>query len=181
MILGLRRKAGEFILRRNLKQNKRGIRAVSLDHVQSVLLLVNMDNEERFAASLKYERFLRKEEGVRLVNTIAYTDKKELPGNLIAEEHQYFLTRKDLNWFYSPINKEIVKLLKSKHQLLVDTSFDEVFPLNFALAVSNASFKVGIEKDYHKQYLDFMIHLKEEEGIHDLFSQLNHYLNMFKN
>lgn len=180
MISGLRRKAGEYFLSRNLRQSKRKIRPISLAEVQSVLILTSIDNKAHFQACLEYERFLKKEEGVRSVEILAYTDKKELPPDLIANQNHYFITKKDLNWFYSPVSKDIIKLLKSKHQLLIDACFEEHFPLNFALAVSNAEFKVGNNKAFHRKYLDFMIDLKKSKEIHNLFSQINHYLSMFK-
>ncbi len=179
MITTIRRKAGAYILNRNLKQNKRGVRPISLKEVQSVLIISDMDRADHFKACLDYEKFLRREEGVRQVDILAYTDKKQIPDDLIANQNHFFLCRKDLNWFYSPISKDIVKLLKSKHQLLIDASFEEKFPLNFALAVSNASFKVGKKEEYHEKYLDFMVDLKNDSDIHALFSQLNHFLNMF--
>jgi len=179
MISGLRKRAGQFVLGRNLRQNKRGVRPISLAEVQSVLILVDIDKKEDFKAALEYERYLKKEEGVRQVDIFGYTDKKELPEDLIAMANQFFLCRKDLNWLYLPTSKDVVKLFKSKHQLLIDTSFEESFPINFALAVSNATFKVGPKSKHHEQHLDFMIDMKDRPNVQMFFAQLNHFLNMF--
>ena len=84
---------------------------------------------------------------IKLVNYI-----KKAPKELKSEE---LLTDKDFNWLGNVKNEHIQDLVSSEFDLLINLSVNNLL-INYLVALSKATFKVGFSRSDNRLY-DFMI------------------------
>ncbi len=177
MIKSLRERVGWYLLNRRRSATKREVKPQSIEKVKSALILASLDErDEAEAAEVLLKDLLKS--GVD-ADLLCYTFKNKLEDHIFGDEHRIYLTRKDLNWFFIPTYPAIPRLVKKGHDILIDLNLKMSFPLTFALAASNAQFKVGQKVKDKEIFLDFMIELKEGDGVHQLVAHLDNYLKLF--
>jgi hypothetical protein len=178
MMEGLRKQVGNYFLERKRKSLKRNSEPSDLESAKSAMILCNMDDRNEMEGGEALLKFLLNK-GMQ-VDLVAYTSKKELPENLIGDEHRHYFTRKDQSFFYQPNPPALLRLIRKGHDILFDLNMGDSFPLTFVLASSNAKFKVGRKRKDKIRDLDFMIELKEGDGVHQLIKHITEYLNIFR-
>jgi hypothetical protein len=116
------------------------------------------------------------------VIVLGYIDNKENNGIEMQLPEFIFFNKKDLNWYYKPIGENAVNFIKSTFDILIDFDFENTLPIEYAVAKSNAKFKVGKNEGNSPNLYDLSLVISNEsKNILPYFiEQLKKYLNMVK-
>ena len=88
-----------------------------------------------------------------------------------------FFYQKDLNWYYKPQNYIIENFVKKEYDILINLCDSNCIPIKYLVASSLAHFKIGQHEEGYEIY-DFMLSMREEQGIEDFMIQIKHYINL---
>jgi hypothetical protein len=111
------------------------------------------------------------------VKVIGYYPEKELPAKLTAIRFLTCLKPEDVNFAYRPVSKEANDFINTSFDILIDTNFRNVFPLEYISSLSAAGLKVGIfDNEYENSPFDIMIDLKKNADLNNYLAQAVHYL-----
>jgi hypothetical protein len=92
---------------------------------------------------------------------MGYYPGKEIPDKITAIRYLTCLKPQDLNFFYRPVSSEASAFMNTQFDILFDTNFKNLFPLQYISCLSAAGMKVGIfENGYDQSPFDFMIEMK---------------------
>jgi len=109
------------------------------------------------------------------VTALGYYPGKTIPDKFLLHSNINFFSNNDLNWYYKPKNTSLNKFINQKIDLFFDLSINNYFPVDFVSLLSNASFKVGMEKKDNVDF-DLMINIDKNKTIPYLIEQIKHYL-----
>jgi hypothetical protein len=113
------------------------------------------------------------------VRIIGYYPEKDLPDKITAVRYLTCLKPQDLNFAFRPVSEEASNFINSYFDILIDTNFNRVFPLEYISSLSAAGFKVGIfDNGYADSPFDLMIDVKNNLDLNNYLTQVINYLEM---
>jgi hypothetical protein len=161
---------GEKILLTQLGSVKRNAEVCNIRNAKSIGILFNATHQVSFEIVKELVKNLATKNNT--IDVLGYVDTKQLIDHYLYRKGFDFFTRKQLNWFYKPINSNADEFIKKPFDLLLDLSLDQPFPIRYILTFSEAKFKAGKYTE-NAEYLDFMIDItKENETMRALQDEL---------
>jgi hypothetical protein len=106
------------------------------------------------------------------------------PGNVFPDQYTAvrFLTclkKKEVNFFYCPVNTETDSFIKTKFDVLIDINFKKQFPLVYVTSLSQAGLKVGLADSKPEcSPFELMISMKSSVSTESYLEQVLYYLDM---
>lgn len=170
---GIRKKTGRFILRQKIRRSSRSKEFINLEDATTIGVLFHQRDYKSFES---IQKFLKKlaEQG-KQVFAIGYIGMKDIPQEYLLKKGFNFFCLKDLNWYYKPEPDFVEDFIKSDFDLLINLSIDNVFPVDYIFALSNARFKTGKYTPGY-EFADLSIDIKKSGDIDYLIMQISHYL-----
>lgn len=177
MLGGIKSKAGNYFLKKELNAQKRKAQVANLAGAKKIALLYQADDEEVYKKVKRYVKYLKEEEGIRKIMALGFSTEKETPFFLQAKLEFDHFTKKELNWYGKPAGTIVDNFIEEDYDIIIDLTMERVLPLRFILVNSKAKFKVGRYSDENEPYYDMMIAVSEENLDHYI-KQINHYLKI---
>ncbi len=173
----LKQDFGSFLLKRkyNTQRDKRFIPIAS---AKSILILYDAETPENDLAIKKIKESLKKINPID-VTVVGYKQKSHHQAAYLTDTYNCFLSRKDFNFFYQPLNETVKILLANKYDLMFLLTAQKVFPLMILAHYIPASFKVG-RNNLDDEDLDFMIDQPQELSLEIVGMNLISHINMLK-
>jgi len=172
---GLRERIGSGVLKQKLKTFTRETRVCNLKSAETALILFDAMDAESFPVVKSFMRTLEKD-GISC-QAYSYVNQKEIPQELLLQDHFQVLTRSDINWYHKPQGEIAEQFYRLQADLLVDFNRHRPLVLQYLTRLSRARFKVGCYTEMKNDF-DLMISLKEEDNAAFLSEQFLHYLGM---
>ncbi len=170
MLEQLRMAYGKRVLKNAVTRPKK-VQSISLESIRKCVVVI--DEQAIKQKRLQNAHLILENANPALnIHFISYS-KKPNDKTTTPFEKLEILYRKDLNWYYRPKNMSV-----GVCDLLIDLTLKPVLPLQFLTAMSNSTFKVGIDQMWNKEVLSLMIQSKEPEKLDDTIEQLVKYINM---
>jgi hypothetical protein len=161
---------GEKLVRTQLNSVRRTAEVCNIHKADSIGILFNATHQVSFEIIKELVKNLTTK--TNTIDVLGYVDTKQLIDHYLYRKGFDFFTRKQLNWFYKPINSNVDEFVKKPFDILLDLSLDQPFPIRYILAYSEAKFKAGKYTE-GAEYLDFMIDIsKENETMNALKKEL---------
>jgi hypothetical protein len=161
---------GEKIIHARLSSVNRYAEVCNIRNAASIGILFNATQQVSFEIVKELVKNLTSKNNT--IDVLGYVDTKQLIDHYLYRKGFDFFTRKQLNWYYKPLNGNVEEFIKKPFDLLLDLSLDQPFPIRYILAFSEAKFKAGKYTE-NAEYLDFMIDIdKENEAMNALKSEL---------
>jgi hypothetical protein len=161
---------GEKILQAQLSKVKRNAEVCNIHNANSIGILFNATHQVSFEIVKELVKNITNKNNS--IDVLGYVDTKQLIDHYLYRKGFDFFTRKQLNWYYKPLDSNVDGFIKKPFDLLLDLSLDQPFPIRYILAYSEAKFKAGKYTE-GTEYLDFMIDIsKENETMNDLKNEL---------
>ncbi len=108
------------------------------------------------------------------VSALGYVHSKMLIDHYLYRKGFDFFTRNELNWYYKPEGQVVDDFMQNPFDILIDLSLDDYYPIQYILASSVATFKVG-RYTPDQQNLDLMIDLeKEKQEMKKIHEEVTH-------
>lgn len=172
--INIAHRIGWFFIRRIMAQHPRHVVAVNIAHAKNIAILVNF-NEPSAERQLQLQLKLLQPHKPKSIEIIAFKNSWKNDENLTSKEW-ILASKKDFNWLYLPQNS-IKNFTQKKYQLLIHLAVQQNPYITNILALSQATFKVGLNTPDVQPHVDFSIELKNIEA-ENFTKNLNHYLNL---
>jgi hypothetical protein len=112
------------------------------------------------------------------VDILCYFPGKVLPDRYTALRYMNCFKSEELNFLYTPRQKEAIDFMNTPYEILIDINFNKHFPLFYISAMSMAEFKIGAGGRFRDENADMTIELGDNEGIDYFLEQVKYYLEM---
>lgn len=171
----IKRKFSDFSFNRRSKR-PRNVIALNIKAAEKVGIIYRADSEESFELVKRYVKFLR--EYKIKVRTIGFFDEIEIPSDVNPKLEFDYFCKKDLNFQLEPKCVVVDNFIDEEFDILIDVTVDDDKVLRNLVCWSKATFKIGASGKKSAEDLDFMIDLKEGEGVRQLMKGVDHYLHL---
>lgn len=172
----IRLKIGNSILRKRLEDKNRKVCYSNINQVRKVGIVWDASHVSDFVFLSKFCQKMN-ERNIE-VKILGYYGGKELPDQYTAIRYLTCLRREELSYFYHPVSSEADAFIKSRFDILIDINADNLLPLKYISAMSEAALKVGIFESGKNDHFDLMIELKKPVDVCTYLDQAVHYLEM---
>ncbi len=172
---GIRRRTGNFILRRNIRKLSRNKKFINLEDITTIGVVFYLKDSNGFEEINEFLKELTIRE--KQIFAIGYIEKKTIPDHFLLRKGYNFFCMTDLNWFHRPEPLFISDFIEREFDLLINLSIDQIYPVEYIYALSKARFKTG--KFFEgTDHCDLAIDTGQNRDIGYLTEQLTHYLQI---
>ncbi|MBP1669543.1 MAG: hypothetical protein H6Q21_1909 [Bacteroidetes bacterium] len=151
---------GNHILGKKLRNQKRSVMVCNLKNARNIGILYNATEYVSFEIIKEFTKKLSQNDSS--VSILGYVDSKKLIDHYLYRKGFDFFSRNDLNWFYKPVSEVTEAFIVKPFDILIDLSLEPCFPIQYIVALSPATFKVG-KFSPDEKYLDLMIDTEKED------------------
>lgn len=173
----LRKSAGSYFLKKEMRIRNRDVASISLQDARSIGVIFNAKDERTFKVIREFTDKLRGG-GLRTVKSLGFVPKEDVASFLQSSQDFDFFTREDFNWYYKPQGRKVVGFISEEFDILIDLRLTKFTPLLFIVALSRAKFKVGKYRSDFQEYFDLMIDVKDDANLEYFIDQIQHYLSI---
>ena len=173
----LRVRAGNSILSGKLARIKRKPHYTNFYHIKTICLVWDASNTEDFVVLTRFQQKMA--EINKEVKIFGYYPENGFPGQYTAIRYLTCLKKKEVNFFYLPVNNESESFIKTEFDVLIDINFKKHFPLVYITSLSKAGLKVGLTctKPINSPF-DVMISMKSPVNLEKYLEHVLFYLEM---
>lgn len=163
-----------YFANRSIKKLERTFKSpkqVSLNDVKTVGVLVNFEDFQNLP-----EEKVRKQLNTILdapLTFITYCDNKKNYEQFGGQKGNLVLGKPDLSFDLSPSDNTSYDF-----DLIIDFRSGENQPLQFILLKSNCQMRMGLQRDWNKTFLDFMIQVPNSIDFYEASRELTKYWEM---
>jgi hypothetical protein len=150
---------GAYVLEKKLRNQKRPVTVCNINHAQNIGILYNATEYISFEIIKEFTKKLSRNNSN--ISILGYVDSKNLIDHYLYRKGFDFFSRNDLNWYYKPISAVAEVFIKNPFDLLIDLSLEPCYPVQYIVAISPSTFKVG-KFSPEEKYLDLMIDTGKE-------------------
>ena len=167
---------GNYFLDQELKRFLRNKKLINYRDIKNIGILYIVDNESTYN---KISGFVKKmKNDNKKLKALGFIKDKKTSDKFLPKLSYDFFSENDLNWYKKPDNKYVKDFINSDFDLLINTDFENIFPLKYITAKSKASLKTGLYNEQNSKYFDLMIKMDKRENLDELFNQVIHYLSI---
>lgn len=172
----IRLKIGNSMLRKKVEYSKRQVCYSSINKVKKIGIVWDASHVTDFACLSKFcQKMNERNIDVRI---LGYYQGKNLPDQYTAIRYLTCIRREELNFFYHPASSESESFISSRFDILLDINTNNLLPLKYISALSNAALKVGLFEPGNDGLFDLMIELNKPVDVSNYLDQAVHYLEM---
>jgi hypothetical protein len=151
---------GRKVLQKKLKNLKRSTKVCNINSAKTVGIIYNATNSVSFEIIKDFTKILAQKKIE--VSVLGYVHSKKLIDHYLYRKGFDFFTKNNLNWYNRPMSDTVENFLKKPYDILINLSLEKYYPIQYVLALSPSSFKVG---KYFEEpnYMDLMIDIEKEK------------------
>jgi len=162
-----------LILQYKLKRLQRQASIVPLKDATSVAILFTAVNQKVIQQVSSFVKRL-KDQG-KDVDVLAYVP--------LYQETPFVrfdaMTKRDINILQIPKRKNKGRYMDQRYDLMINLSMDECLPLEYIIALSPTTYKVGRYQENKTYCYDLMLNIDDQSNMDNFINQCEHYLNLF--
>jgi hypothetical protein len=137
----LREKAGNWLLRKHLKKQKRNIEMKKLNKLTDVGIFFDASSEQ---CRKTVKAFIKKLDSQKTnARSIGFFNTLKPEEDFISDKKLYFSTLKDFSFFFLPKCEELNDFVEKDLDALFVFSAEDSFPATAVIKMSKAKLKVG--------------------------------------
>jgi hypothetical protein len=166
-----KRYVGRRVLQNKLKSIKRNPKVCNINEAKSVGIIYNATNSVSFEIIRDFTRILMQKKIE--VSVLGYVHSKKLIDHYLYRKGFDFFTKNNLNWYSRPKSDTVDDFIKKPYDILINLSLEKYYPIQYVLALSPSTFKVG--KYFNEpNYMDMMIDIeKEKKAMKDVKEEIS--------
>jgi len=168
----------KHLLKRSLIKHKpsRKKEMASLEQVKTMGIVCQITDEDSYKEM--YDLFSKLHSPKRTIWLMGYIDESKVPYFCLQQLSADYFSKKQLNWYGKPDFVQFYDFVNKDFDILIDFSRNDLSPLQYILAVSNAKLIVGAN-EYAKDLYDIFIHDEAELDHLRLLKIIHNYLLKF--
>jgi len=176
IVSSIRVKSGRIALKRQASRINRNRKIFNLQQASRIGILYYLEDDTVYAKVSEYVKKLQ--EAGKTVKALGFVEDKKLTGQLMPKLSFDFLYPSGLSWNLKPVSIHAKDFIEEEYDILIDLSIENVFPLLYITATSNARFKVGLKSTQRSPWLDLMLEMDDTKGLDDLIEHVDHYISI---
>jgi hypothetical protein len=151
---------GRKVLQNKLKNLMRDTKVCNINEAKTIGIIYNATNSVSFEIIRDFTRILMQKKIE--VSVLGYVDSKKLIDHYLYRKGFDFFTKNNLNWYNRPKSDTVDDFMNKPYDILINLSLEEYYPIQYVLALSPSTFKVG---KYFEEpnYMDLMIDIEKEK------------------
>jgi hypothetical protein len=150
---------GERVLEKNLRNQHRNVSVCNIQYAQNIGIIYNATEFVSFEIIKEFAKTLSQNKAN--ISILGYVNSKKLIDHYLYRKGFDFFSRNDLNWYYKPVSEKTVAFVRQPFDILINLSLEIYYPIQYLVALSPATFKVG-KYSGDEKYLDMMIDMEKE-------------------
>ena len=174
MINSIRKTAHNYFLKKELKFHKPSRYVMNISDMREIGILFDATDTTKTNTINQFAESIRTQ--FRKVSLLGFYN---FPKPAINLNFPYF-HNKELNWYLEPQGYVVEEFIEKKFDVLINAYTNEVIPLEYISALSNAKYRIGLYDSAKTYCNDFMIELKENKDLGSFLEQIKHYLYIIK-
>lgn len=162
---------GNHILQKKLRRLTRHIKVCNINEAKTIGIVFNATNTVSFEIIKDFTKILTQKKIE--VAVLGYVHSKKLIDHYLYRKGFDFFTKSSLNWYNRPVSDTVEDFIKKPYDILINLSLEQYYPIQYVLALSPSSFKVG---KYFEEpnYMDMMIDIeKEKKAMKDVKDEIS--------
>lgn len=173
----IRTSIGRSILAGKVTKIARKSDYINFNNIKTIGIVWDASKPEDFIIlSRFYQKMADQNKEVKI---FGFFPKQGFPDQYTAIRYLTCLKKKEVNFFYLPVNPEAEKFVKTRFDVLIDINFMKLLPLVYISSLSQARLKVGLTGTKPESSpFDLMISLKNTTNIESYLDQVIYYLYM---
>lgn len=165
MLNKLKYKYGLFRLKNDFRKPEKNAVVCNLANAKSVGIIFEADKIEKFNLIKNFLIKLKKE--IPVVKALGFVNNKKLENFHLQPLDFSFFCLNDLNFYFKPNETSVSEFVDKKFDILIDLTINDLLPVKFVLAMSEAMFKVGRFTGQEPVHYDIMFKIADENLIDD--------------
>jgi hypothetical protein len=151
---------GRKVLQNKLKNLMRDTKVCNINEAKTIGIIYNATNSVSFEIIRDFTRILMQKKIE--VSVLGYVDSKKLIDHYLYRKGFDFFTKNNLNCYNRPKSDTVDDFMNKPYDILINLSLEEYYPIQYVLALSPSTFKVG---KYFEEpnYMDLMIDIEKEK------------------
>ena len=162
-----------YMLRGLLDRENDGSKALNFNQVRSVGLVDFIETEADVERSMKVEKFVRDEYGIREVHAFRFSYLK--PDKV---EGMPVLSKKDFKWTGKPVGEQVQSFVRHEFDLLIDLTQQTEIASNFIMSNTKAAVKAGFKTPEDQKPYDLLMDIDPKSPKTTLITELVAVLKM---
>ena len=175
----IQKKLGSILLPIRAKSNGRTPKVFTFANAKTIGILCNIVKKETYQDIMEFTKLINRMHPNIQVSILGFIADEELGESLSQQKNIQFFSAEDFSWSGKLVNESVKQFATNKFDILLDITTNTVYPIQYIVRTSNASYKVGRFIEDDMQY-DLMLDTKEENTIPNLITQINVYLTKIK-
>lgn len=151
---------GNRVLQKKLRHLSRQTKVCNIDEAKTIGIVFNATNTVSFEIIKDFTKILTQKKIE--VSVLGYVHSKKLIDHYLYRKGFDFFTKNNLNWYNRPVSDTVEDFIKKPYDILINLSLEKYYPIQYVLALSPSSFKVGKYFD-EPNYMDMMIDIEKEK------------------
>jgi hypothetical protein len=172
----IRQSIGNFFLRKDILKVRRSRQIVNMKDVKTIGIIYDASEEASYTIVSNFVRTFQEDQ--KLVRTLGFVNYRRLPHYCFPKLSYDYFTRRDLNWYYKPVNLKVNEFVNEEFDVVIDLCMHHSFPLRYVAAMSKARLKVGRFGEKYSGIYDFMLNVDDTISLEDFIKEITHYLNI---
>jgi hypothetical protein len=161
---------GNRMLEKKLRNQHSETIVCNIKNAQHIGILYNATEFVSFEIIKDFAKLL--DQSKAIVSILGYVNSKKLIDHYLYRKGFDFFSRNDLNWYYKPVSPTTENFIKQPFDILINLSLETYYPIQYIVALSSATFKVG-KFTAGEKHLDLMIDMdKEKEQMKQLQEEI---------
>ncbi len=172
----IRSKIGKYYFMKEKQRGAQHRRLTNLQDARHIGIIYALNDVPDYDRVSEFVSQLQREH--KEVKALGFVRNKNLVSRFLPKLSYDFFSKKDVNWFYKPIHKQVKDFIEKEFDILIDLSMSDNFPLKYIAGLSNAFCRVGRFSENNTDYYDLMIDVSPAMTIDDFLGQVRHYLTI---
>ncbi|MDR2962760.1 MAG: hypothetical protein LBU90_03845 [Bacteroidales bacterium] len=170
---------GRYLLKLRSKHTQRKLHVNNFETAHSIAIMYHETSKTQAQKVMQFAQYIAHTYAETSISIMAFRALNK--GKQVYKTEDFsktIITQNDFSWYGTAKSATLEKFIQTPFDILIDLSMEEIFPLQYILQLSHASFKIG--KLNSTLHYDFMIDVKNEKNIDFLIQQISVYLPSLK-
>jgi hypothetical protein len=172
----IRTKIGRYYFRKEQHQGAQRRQMTNLQDAKHIGIIYTLNDVPDYERISEFVSELQRDH--KEVKALGFVKNKNLISRFLPKLSFDFFSKRDVNWFYRPLRKQVKDFIGKEFDILIDLSMSDNFPLKYIAGLSSALCRVGPFSEANTEYYDLMIDAKPAMSTDDFLGQVRHYLTI---
>ncbi len=163
-------------IHKSLDRTERVRRITNLGEARRIGILYSLNEAEDYNTVEEFVTRLQHDH--KEVKALGFVRNKNLVNRFLPKLSYDFFSKKDINWFNTPVHAKVKDFINQEFDILIDLSSRDILPLKYIAGHSMAHCRVGRDNGDKPNSYDLNIEAGNAMPVSEFIRQVTHYLSV---